>query len=122
MGFLSAKIALLINYGFGFTVRVAENNAQNTVRILWHNLAAVYVLAAREEANVIYAGKYGNTATNSTVIDTDAKTGSVIPEGSLEGTDVFTVLGCVLKGALQLPSTTSIEADTAQALQAPVRL
>lgn len=102
LGLYSSSLALLPDYEVGFTVLAAGTGASTSVDILSKMLPAIFVpaleIAAREEAQIAYAGTYGLAGVEGansilTVVADDQKPGLGVTRWFNNGTDILQLLG-----------------------------
>ena len=102
LGSYAAEVAYLLDYDVGFTVLAAGLKSSVNVRIISDILAAVFVpaleVAAKEEAQCMYAGTYTSSgAVNSSMtVEVDSGPGLAITSWVQNGTDAFPLIGTIL--------------------------
>lgn len=106
IGLYSSNLALLPDYKVGFTVLAAGTGASPNVNILLNMLATIFVpaleVAAREEAQSVYAGSYGfagveGTNSSMTIMVDNQKPGLGVTRLVNNGTDIFQLLRELLR-------------------------
>jgi hypothetical protein len=104
LGLYCSQIALLPEYGVGFSVLGAGAASISNVQILSDLLAATYApaleAAAKEEAHIVYAGTYHDAESNSNLtVTTNSDPGLVISEWTFDGSDVLALYTEILGNA-----------------------
>ncbi|KFY97341.1 hypothetical protein V500_02107 [Pseudogymnoascus sp. VKM F-4518 (FW-2643)] len=106
VGAYSTNFALLPDYGIGFTVLAAGGDPHQVTTIVSDIVAAIGVSAfqkaAKEEAEIVYAGTYhgidSGTAANESdilVLTVDSNPGLLVSSWSINGTDIISAFRAV---------------------------
>lgn len=99
LGAYAAYIVLIPELGIGFNILAAGAGSTNNVQIVADMLTETFVpavrVAAKEQAETLYAGSYSNAAmgSNITLTSEEDQPGLAVQEWSLGGQDVLAILG-----------------------------